>query len=51
MNNSKYSQEMREETAKFIFENGRYATSVAEEANIRVKDIKKTWKIQESDPV
>ena len=33
-NNSKYSQEMREETAKFILENGRSATSVAEELGI-----------------
>ncbi len=30
-NNSKYTNEMRERTAKFIIENGKSATSVAEE--------------------
>ena len=30
-NNSKYSQEVREETAKFIIESGKSATSVGEE--------------------
>jgi len=38
-NNSKYSQEMREETAKFILENGRSATSVAEELGIDVNTV------------
>ena len=38
-NNSKYSQEMREETAKFILENGRSAASVAEELGIDVNTV------------
>jgi len=33
-NNSKYSEETRESTAKFILEKGRSATSVAEELGI-----------------
>lgn len=33
-NNSKYSQEVREETAKFIIESGKSATSVGEEMGI-----------------
>ena len=33
-NNSKYSQEVREETAKFIIERGKSATSVGEEKGI-----------------
>lgn len=33
-NRTKYSDEMREETAKFIIESGRSATSVAEEMGI-----------------
>ena len=33
-NNSKYTEEMREETAKFILETGKSATSVAEEMGI-----------------
>jgi len=33
-NNSKYTQEIREQTARFIVENGRSATSVAEEMGI-----------------
>jgi len=33
-NNSKYSNEIRERTAKFIIENGKSATSVAEEMGI-----------------
>jgi len=33
-NNSKYTQEMREQTAKFILESGRSATSIAEEMGI-----------------
>ena len=33
-NNSKYPQEMREETARFILESGKSATSVAEEMGI-----------------
>lgn len=33
-NNSKYTEEMRENTAKFIIENKRSATSVAEELGI-----------------
>ena len=33
-NNSKYTQERREQTARFIVENGRSATSVAEEMGI-----------------
>ena len=38
-NTSKYSQEMREETAKYILENGRSATSVAEELGIDVNTV------------
>ena len=38
-NNSKYSQEMREDTAKFIPENWRSATSVAEELGIDVNTV------------
>ena len=33
-NNSKYSQEMREETARYIIETGKSATSMAEEMGI-----------------
>jgi transposase-like protein len=33
-NNSKYSEEMREQTAKLIIESGRSATSMAEELGI-----------------
>ena len=33
-NNSKYTQEMREETARFIIESGKSATSMAEEQGI-----------------
>lgn len=33
-NNSKYTQEIRERTAKYVIENGRSATSVAEEMGI-----------------
>jgi transposase-like protein len=33
-NNSKYSQEMREQTAKHIITSGKSATSVAEELGI-----------------
>jgi len=33
-NRTKYSQEMREQTAKFIIESGKSATSVAEEMRI-----------------
>ena len=33
-NNSKYTQEIREQTAKYILENGKSATSVAEEMGI-----------------
>ena len=33
-NNSKYSPEMREQTARFILESNRSATSVAEEMGI-----------------
>ena len=36
-NNSKYSQEVREETAKFIIESGKSATSVGEEKGISEK--------------
>lgn len=38
-NNSKYSEEMREDTAKFILENDRSATSVAEELGIDVNTV------------
>lgn len=38
-NRSKYSQEMREETARFVLENGRSATSVAEELGIDVNTV------------
>ena len=33
-NNSKYTPEIREQTAKYILENGKSATSVAEELGI-----------------
>ncbi len=33
-NNSKYAQEIREQTARYILENGKSATSVAEEMGI-----------------
>ena len=33
-NNSKYTDEIREQTARYIFENGKSATSVAEEMGI-----------------
>ena len=33
-NNSKYTQEIREQTAKYILENGKSATSMAEEMGI-----------------
>jgi transposase len=33
-NNSKYSEQMREETARFIIESGKSATSMAEEMGI-----------------
>ena len=33
-NNSKYTQEIREQTARYILENGKSATSVAEEMGI-----------------
>ena len=33
-NNSKYTEEMRKQTAKFILETGKSATSVAEEMGI-----------------
>ena len=33
-NNSKYTQEIREQTARYIIENGKSATSVAEEMGI-----------------
>ena len=33
-NNSKYTQEMRDQTARFILESGKSATSVAEEMGI-----------------
>lgn len=38
-NRSKYSQEMREETARFILESGKSATSVAEELGIDVNTV------------
>lgn len=38
-NNSKYSEEMREETAKYVIENGKSATSVAEELEIDVNTV------------
>lgn len=38
-NNSKYSQQMREDTAKFIIENNKSATSVAEELGIDVNTV------------
>lgn len=33
-NNSKYSEEMREQTAKYIIESGKSATSVSEELGV-----------------
>ena len=38
-NNSKYSQEMREETARFILESGKSATSTAKELGIDVNTV------------
>lgn len=38
-NNSKYSSEMRERTAKFIIESGKSATSVSEEIGIDTNTI------------
>ena len=38
-NSSKYSQQMREETAKFILQNKKSATSVAEELGINVNTV------------
>jgi len=38
-NNSKYSPEMREQTARFIIESNRSATSVAEEMGIDVNTV------------
>lgn len=55
-NNSKYSQKAREETAKFIIESGKSATSVGEEMGIdtvysenivnrkfNIEDMNKVW--------
>ena len=38
-NNSKYSDEMRERTSKFIIDSGRSATSVAEELGIDINTV------------
>ncbi|MBO4871807.1 MAG: transposase [Lachnospiraceae bacterium] len=38
-NNSKYTQEIREKTAKYILETGKSATSVAEEMGIGVDTV------------
>jgi len=38
-NNSKYSEEMRERTSKFIIESGKSATSVAEELGIEINTV------------
>ena len=38
-NNSKYTEEMREQTAKFILETGKSATSVAEEMGIDINTV------------
>ena len=38
-NNSKYSQEMREQTARHILETGKSATSMAEELGIGVDTV------------
>ena len=38
-NNSKYTEDMREQTAKFVLETGRSATSVAEEMGIDTNTI------------
>jgi len=38
-NKSKYSDEMREQTAAFIIENGKSATSVAEEMGIDINTV------------
>ena len=35
-NNSKYTQEMRDKTARYVLETGKSATSVAEEMGIGV---------------
>lgn len=61
-NNSKYTQEVRERTAKYILENGRTATSVAEEKGIvrkqpqpegellyRIKELERELKKKEKD--
>ncbi len=38
-NNSKYTQEMREQTVRYILENGKSATSMAEEMGIDVNTV------------
>jgi transposase-like protein len=38
-NNSKYSQDMREQTVKYIFENNKSATQVAEEIGIDINTV------------
>ena len=38
-NNSKYTEEMREQTARFVVENGKSATSMAEERGIDVNTV------------
>ena len=50
-NNSKYSQEMREETAKYILENGRSATELTVRAldNAKARSVKQDRIIFHSD--
>ena len=43
-NNSKYSDEMREQTAKYVLESGKSATSVADEQE-KVEILKKSLHI------
>ena len=38
-NNSKYTQEIREQTARYVLESGKSATSVAEEMGIGVETV------------
>ena len=45
-NNSKYSEEFRNQTAEFIIENNRSATSVAEELGIDVVDEEQMFRLE-----
>ena len=45
-NNSKYTQEIKEQTARYILENGKSATSMAEELGIDKNTV--CWKASDS---